>query len=308
MSIDCLCGGNLGRIGIPNCYATETDYLRAIIVPKYQANGTRTVILNTDFAADGKLPDSYIINKFDVIGWGLTPDEFEEGAPARTDRITQTSARGTIREISKGVKTYSFQLWGLPTAWASLLNSGACQDLGVYFVDSEGKLCGEANVDNTGLYPREIQKGSLVAEDFDASPTTGRYTQITFQLARTADESKFFSLPSSSFESDLLEAVSPVQAYIYQDEAGTNTATNMFIKLLDFNNAPIRGYAGLTDYLITEANGTPVAATTIVESKAGHYQITFASTSGDLSIKTNKTRTSTLDILYQSDSAIITTP
>ena len=123
MSESCICGGGLGKLGTPNCVSQEKDFVRAILVPTYDANGDKTIILNTDFV-NGVLPDSYIQGKLDTV-WAITPDQFEEGAPTRSDRITQTSANGTIREIQKGVKQYDFQLWNVPTAWQGQMNQGS---------------------------------------------------------------------------------------------------------------------------------------------------------------------------------------
>ena len=138
MSDSCICGGGLGELGTSNCVLQEKDFVRAILVPTFDENGDKTIILNTDFV-NGVLPDAFLQAKLDTI-WALTPDQFEEGAPTRSERLTQVSASGTIKELRKGVKQYEFQLWEVPTAWQGQINQGSCLNLSVYFIDSEGNI------------------------------------------------------------------------------------------------------------------------------------------------------------------------
>jgi len=305
MSDACICGGGTGTLGVSNCVKQETDFVRAILVPKYDINGAKTIILNTDFA-DGVLPDAYLQAKLDTV-WAITPNRFEEGAPARTEALKQTFASGTIKVVQPGVKQYDFQLLDVPTAWSGQLNKSSCLDMGVYFIDSEGKLCGESNADYTGMYPRSIQKNSILSEDFDATPTTVKYTQITFQLSRVANESKFYSLSSSVIASDLLDVKDLISATI-QNDTTSNTATEIYVRLIGLGNVPVVGYTELIDWGVTDLLGVTSAISAIEEVTDGSYKITMASTAGGAIVSVLKVRTSTTAILYSASPLTVVTP
>ncbi|NRA92140.1 MAG: hypothetical protein HRU26_05550 [Psychroserpens sp.] len=305
MSESCICGGGLGEFGVPNCVSQEKDFVRMIFVPTYDANGYKTIILNTDFV-NGILPDTYLQAKLDTI-WAITPDQFEEGSPTRSDAITKVSAGGTIKVVSKGVKQYDYQLWNVPTAWQGQMNQGSCLDLSVYPIDSEGKLGGESNADCTGMYPRKIQKNSLLAEDFDAAQGDIRYTKITFQLSKVANESKFYSLPSSSTGSDLLEVKDLVSATIKNDTT-TNTTTEIYVRLIGLGNVPVLGYTELTDWGVTDLSEVVSAISAVEEVSDGSYKLTVAVTAGGAIVSLLKVRTSTTAILYSASPLTVVTP
>ena len=169
------------------------------------------------------------------------------------------------------------------------------------------KLGGESNADCTGMYPRLIQKSSLVAEDFDATPTEGRYTKITFQLSRVANESKFYALASSATETDLLEAKDLVSATIKNDTT-SNTATEIYVRLIGLGNVPVVGYTELTDWGVTDLLGVTSAISAIEEVTDGSYKITMATTAGGAIVSVLKVRTSTTAILYSASPLTVVTP
>jgi hypothetical protein len=307
----CQCGGGLGKLGTPNCVNQEKVKARSVFLPLYDSEGNRNSILNTDFV-NGVLPDSYVQGKLDEIDaskrWNITPDTYEEVAPSRTDRITQTSSGGTIRELQKGVKTYDAQLWNVPTAWSSLINQGGCLELGEYTIDITGKLGGELSADGSELYPRAIQPQSLVAEDFDATNTEGQYTKLTYQLSRTADEAQFFAYGADALETDFLSARSLIQAEL-TGGSGVTTATDVFVTLKDFAHNPVRGQDEIADWSVLDALLAPVTISAVEEVADGEYKLTITSTPAEtLTVDFVKVRTSSNAILYCASAILVVTP
>ena len=217
----CFCGSGMGSLGLPNCVGTEGVHRRDIFVPLYDSTGARNSIPASELDNNnGKITESYIIGKLDETDaskrWQITPYTYKNGAPARTDDTSETAADGSIRILSRGVRTYSNELWDVPPTWAGQFNSGNCQEFGVYRIDETGKLGGELSDDKTELYPRAIEINSAIANENEAvDGSSGQKIVLTYQLSKNAVEKNFFTISATDISANLLTVRAQVEGSLW---------------------------------------------------------------------------------------------
>ena len=312
----CSCDGGIGNLGVPGCVETFGLSFRDIFMNTTAKDGTRNSIKSSDLV-NGKVPASFLLEKLNEPDpskrWYITPDNYEEVAPARTDRQTVESATGTIKSLRNGVKTFLGELWDVPSQWSAKLNKASCNQISVFKIDEGGAMAGVSSNDGLEFFPLTIQKGSLNAESFDATPAKSAYTSVTYQLSRIVNEGLYLTLSADDFEVDIREAKSLIEFDITQNTVETNTATEIYFNALNTTygtfGSPhaLEGASGLTDW--TVLNGlTPVVPSAVEEISAGVYKLTIPSTpTVDLTVSFNKTRMSIDAFGYVADSATITT-
>jgi len=332
----CFCGSGMGSLGLPNCVGTEGVHRRDIFVPLYDSTGVKNSIKASDLVA-GKLPEKFIIDMLDETDaskrWQITPYTYKNGAPARTDDTSETAADGSIRILSRGVRTYSNELWDVPPSWAGQFNSGSCQEFGVYRIDETGKLGGELSDDKTELYPRAIEINSAIANENEAvDGSSGQKIVLSYQLSKNAIEKNFFTLAATDISANLLTVRSQVEGslvFVSSSEPVTNTVLIVEAKSYlygSFNtftdvtglDADATDSAGATvtaadpnGYWSVTKAGVDVTIDTVAESATidGRYTITLGSAEAttELVISCNKPRNKATDVKYYFDDLTFTT-
>jgi len=316
----CLCGGGIGNIGLPSCVERPALIVKDIFMNTYAADGTRNSIKSTDLVG-GVLPSAFLLGKFTEADptkrWYITPDTYEEAEPTRTDRTTQESATGTIKTLRNGQIQRSFQLWDVPHSWASKLNTATCNEVSVFSVDESGKLVGETNKDGSEFFGLIIQKGTLNAEAFEASPTVDAYTSITYQISRASVEGSFLTLSADQLEDDLRTARSLIEVDLTQG-SGANTNTKIFVDAFNgtlgsFGNYhPLQGAVLIADWKVFTSAGTlgaEIVITNVTENAAGQYEIDLtADAATEVFVSFVKVKTSISDFGYVADQVSITKP
>jgi hypothetical protein len=326
----CFCGSGMGSLGLPNCVGTEGVHRRDIFVPLYDSTGARNSIAAGDLVA-GKVTEAYIIGKLDETDaskrWQITPYTYKNGAPARTDDTSETAADGSIRILSRGVRTYSNELWDVPPTWAGQFNSGNCQEFGVYRIDETGKLGGELSDDKTELYPRAIEINSAIANENEAvDGSSGQKIVLTYQLSKNAVEKNFFTISATDISANLLtvraqvegslvfvssseptlntELVIDAKSYLY---GSFNTFTDVTGLDADSNESP--AVTAENYWTVTKA-GASLTIANVTESATvdGRYTIELSTVEDGsaLVVGCNKGRGKATDVKYYFDNIDIT--
>ena len=302
----CFCGSGMGSLGLPNCVGTEGVHRRDIFVPLYDSTGARNSIKASELT-NGKLTEATIIKKLDGIDslgnydssiqWQITPYTYKNGAPARTDDTSETAADGSIRILSRGVRTYSNELWDVPPTWAGQFNSGNCQEFGVYRIDETGKLGGELSDDKTELYPRAIEINSAIANENEAvDGSSGQKIVLTYQLSKNAVEKNFFTISATDILANLLTVRSQVEGTLaYASASEVSLKTDLVI---DAKSYLYGSFDSFTDVVGLDADATDADGNTVTPHGAsGYWQITNTST-GAAIVTTAVSESATVDGRY----------
>lgn len=327
----CSCGGGLGNIGLPSCVKRPGLIKKDIFFNTYATDGTRNSIKITDFV-DGVLPASFLLAKLTDPDpskrWYITPDEYEEADPTRTDKTTQESATGTIKILRKGQRNRSFQLWEVPDSWASQLNRATCSEVSVHSIDEAGCLIGEVNEDGTEFFGLPINKNTLYAEPFEATPTVDAYTMVTYQISRLSEEGSYLTISKDQLEDDLRQARSLIGVDLTQnftdpvppatEPVNPNTNTEIFINAFNCTLGTFGDYHALqaatdvSDWKVFTSPGTAGTEINVVaveEYEKGKYKLTLdADVATKVYVSFVKVKQSIADFGYVADQVTITKP
>lgn len=317
----CECGGGIGNIGLPSCVKRAGLIKKDIFFNTYAADGTRNSIKATDFV-DGVLPMAYLLERFTdpdpTKRWYITPDEYEEAAPTRTDRTTQESNTGTQKTLRKGQLNRVFELWEVPHSWADKLNKGTCNEVSVLSIDEAGNLVGEVAPDGSEFYGLMIQKGTLFAEPFEATADKDAYTMVTYQISRLSNEGMYLTIGSSETEGDIKTARSLIEVDLTQNPDNANTNTEIFVDAFNctlgtFGNFhALQGATDTADWKVYTSPGTQgveLNITAVEEYEKGKYKITVdADPATTVYVSFAKVKQSLSDFGYVADQVTITKP
>lgn len=318
-NFSCVCGGGLGDLGVPSCVKTFGLSVRDIFMNTFAKDGTRNSIKFSDLDSEGVLPAAFLLGKFNdpdpTKRWYITPDQYEEQTPARTEKQQQTSGTGTIKNLRNGVKTFAAELWDVPDSWAASINKGSCNEMSVFKVDEPGSMAGEVSSDGSEFFPLRIQKKTLNAEPFDAVPGKDGYTAVTYQLSRSVQEGNLLTLASSQFGESLLDAKSLIGMVLSQGVTA-NTATELYVDAKSVPNGTygkpfyLVGYTLPTDWSITDSSMANVVPVSVEELEDGKYKYTLppAVPAGEIKVAFVKERTSITEEGYSTEEITLTKP
>lgn len=313
----CKCGDGQQNLGILGCYDSFESVKKHIRVNIFDNQGNRNGVLLTDLV-DGKLTDAYLLDKFNEDDyskrWFSTPGTYENVEPSRTDSTYEDFSSGARELIDVGVKAFQGVHPKTAGSVAGKMNSGACALLGNYEVDKNGSLKGEMSADGTILYPIQQSKGSYEAVEID--PVEGsavQRIQVTFQYAKTVNESQLRIIESSNIEVDLLEVNGALDGNL--ELTGSPTATS-FSAVFDIDSfgafgvvIPIEGQVEPSDWQITDTGLNNIVPTLVTEVIAGQYDFTIPSTPAEtLSVKYVGVPDSATSQPFESDVLTVTTP
>jgi len=317
MSGFCKCGDgqeNLGVLGCPRLLESVKKHIR---VATFDSQGNRNSILKSDFV-DGQLPEAYILGKLNETDaskrWYLTPKTYENVEPSRTDSSFEDFSSGAKVKIDTGVKEFSGIIPQTDGQVAGKMNKGACSSFGQFEIDTAGSIKGEMSLDGLELFPITVAQGSFEAVEID--PVEGssvQRIQITFQYAKTVNESQLRIVNAENIDVDLLKINGALTGDL--EETGTATATT-FSALFSIDSfgyfgevIPIEGQVTPADWSIVDSGLNVIVPSAVVEIVAGQYDFTIASTPSEtLKVSFIGVPASATDQAYVSKTLTVTTP
>jgi hypothetical protein len=313
----CLCGGGMGAIGVPSCIERYGLSVKDIFMDTFDGDGQRNSIKATDMV-NGQLPFAFLLDKFNEADptkrWNITPDLYEEVAPSRTDNQTQESATGTIKTLRNGVRIFLAELWEVPDSWAAKINKAKCNKQSTFKIDEAGNMAGEVSADGSEFYPLMIQKGTLNATPFEATPAKDAYTAVTYQLSRQVVEGSYLTLSAAQIEGDMRSANSMIGMDLVQGD-GTNSVTELFVDAFNvtygtFDNfTPLVGATTPSDWDVTDSALSSVTVSSVDELSDGVYKLTIPTApSGNTIVAYAKARTALSEIGYVADAVTLVIP
>ena len=313
----CKCGTGKQNLGVLGCFDDFSSVKKHIGVNVFDSQGNRNSILLTDLV-DGKLTDAYILDKLNEEDaskrWYITPSTYENVEPSRTDSTYEDFSSGARVLIDVGVKAFLGVIPKTSGAIAGKMNAGQCTLSGNYELDTSSSLKGEMSADGLELYPIQIAKGSYEAVEIE--PIEGsavQRIQVTFQYAKTVNESNLRIIASTDIDVDLLKVNGALDGDL--EETGTPSATE-FSATFDIDSMgawgvviPIEGQVEPTDWSITDIGLNNIVPSSITETVAGTYVFTIPSTPAEtLTVKFVGVPDSATDQVYESDVLTVTTP
>lgn len=322
----CSCETGQQNLGVLGCYDAFESVKKHIRVNTFDSAGNRNSIKLSDLE-DGKLTDSYILDRLmgivpgsnpveydESTKWYITPRTYENVEPSRTDSTYEDFSSGARQLIDTGVKAFQGIIPKTAGVIAQKMNSGACASIGNFEIDVNGSLKGEMSVDGSELYPIAVAQGSFEAIEID--PVEGssvQRIQITFQYAKTVNEGQLRIISSEDIEVSLLNINGGLTGDL--TETGTSSATSFSVVfgIDSFGKfgvvIPIEGQVDVTDWQIIDSSLGVVTPTSVTESIAGQYDFVIPSTPGDvLSVTFVGVPDSATDQAYDSNVLSVTTP
>lgn len=320
MSELCNCATNAGRTALTACAKGQSPIRKDFFWCMIGSDGTPNVITSDDLDENGYLKESFLISKLNAVDIRdriiPIPFEYENSAPTRTDSTVETTDRGTQFFIQSGVVQMVAQLKNIPHSWSWQINQLRCLEIGVLHIDEENRVLGEVNAAGTELAPRRIEKNNLEGKPYYGTDTTVSYTEISYQLSRLADESKFIGLAGA--EVDLLEVEGLIPFSLLDGQVTStyeNSTTEIYVdaKIVNYgtlNNQALSGLVAGNFTVTNTATGLDLTIDSVAEPVTGKYLITLnaAAASANLDIKYVETRTEVNDKGYGANTYNVTLP
>ena len=311
----CKCGDgqeNLGVLGCPRILESVKKHIR---VATFDSEGNRNSILLSELVG-GELTDAYILAKLSEDDaskrWYLTPKNYENVEPSRTDSSFEDFSSGARIKVDTGVKEFAGIIPQVDAQLAAKLNKGACSSFGHYEIDKAGSIKGEMSTDGLELFPIAVAAGSYEAVEIEAVEGSAvQRISITFQYAKTVNEGQLRIIPSDKILVDLLKINGALAGKLVEEGTATATSFSAKFTIADFGyfgeEIAIEGQVDPADWLIVDSSLAVIVPTSVVESADGLYDFTIPTTAaGVLKVEYKGAPASALDQSYVSDILSVT--
>tara|TARA_R100001244_G_scaffold9752_2_gene11840 strand:+ start:509 stop:1459 length:951 start_codon:yes stop_codon:yes gene_type:complete len=311
----CKCGTGKQNLGVLGCFDDFSSVKKHIGVNIFDSQGNRNGILLSDLV-DGKLTDAYILGKLNEDDsskrWYLTPSTYENVEPSRTDSTYEDFSSGARVLIDVGVKAFLGVIPKTAGELAGKMNAGQCSLSGNYELDTSGSLKGEMSADGLELYPIQVAKGSFEAVEIE--PIEGsavQRIQVTFQYAKTVNESNLRLIASENIDVDLLKVNGALDGEL-EGTGSITTTTFSTIFGIDSMGAwgvviPIEGQIEPSDWLVIDSALAVQVPTSVTETVAGTYDFVVpAMATGAATVKFVGIPDSATDQVYESNTLTLT--
>lgn len=274
MATFCVCGSGLSNTGVPGCQSVQAVTKKLIYVPLRDSAGTRNFIADSDVVDEAFLTQK--INEADPSKRWYPSPFVENVEDTKGDSTFESLNSGTNIFIQEGARTFTAMHIRESTTFLEKLKSLKCGDVGVYLIDIEEQLTGAKSADGTKLYPIKIDKETFDPILMKATDTTTQKIQVKFEFDRTERDEDLRSIKVAGIlgVSGLLDGT--MQAV----QGATGNTDSVTVKIeLDYGQFgdPL-ALSGLVDADFSannETTGSPVSISSVVESPAGTYLITF---------------------------------
>ena len=281
MAIGCDCKVGLSNTGRPNCVPLFSVVSSMIQVPLTANDGTKNKIDLTS------LPTwSTLVNEADASKRWFPIPAFENVEVPKADSLFEESASGRMAYLRQGKRSFSGELWADDSTpqFLGKLQKARCVEFGVYIVDVNGNLIGSK--EGTDLCPIPVDNDSWNPVFNFATDSTVQKIVLGFDFDRLYNDSSMYQINPTEAGIDFrtLEGLVDVTLTF----SGSISVNSLTVKgAFDYGTAvnPIKyeGASLTTDWSISnESSGAVLFPTTVAESPAGTYTLTYASqTIGD---------------------------
>lgn len=256
-----------------------------LIAQLYANDGTRNKILSTDTVDDAYIAD--LVNQSDESKRFYVLGEFKNGELPLPDFITQSLSDGSTINVDLNPQTFSGELYKRTPRQLGNIASLSCNKIGFLAVDTCGNVLGEADSDETEMYPIAINTDAWGSRYQFASPTEASRGVITMEVDKTSNF-KDYRFIASDLDT-MGTAFNGVQDAFVTNVTGVTTTEFVFdlgFKVGKFNdNVALEGYTASDLELVnvTQDSIVSLSALTASATVSGRYTATFAAqTSADV--------------------------
>lgn len=282
MSTTCDCTSVYKNSGQPTCKGTNLAVPRKpIMVPKYKADGTLNKI-----TLPATLNQAYfttLVNNVDRTQRWYPLPQFVNAEISKAESVYETFNDGSKIFVNEGVRSFTAKFPNMQPQYISVLKSGNCNEMAVYFVDKNGSLQGLSNGTENELYPFDLNANTFNAILNWATDTTATSVDFSFEFNTDMKDEDIRIIPASEMVSvNLLNLEGLYDAKKTVVSTGqTSTVFKLYAESLnqakkvaitglvvgDFSVFNVTDSAAVTTGLtLTETVGTP-----------GEYTLTYAS-------------------------------
>ena len=284
--------GNMAR---PNCVIEQKALAFPVIVPRYKADGTRntldlavdplTLLNPAGIAGDYATIGAYILDKTNNAAW-LPQERFypmpkvENASFERTETVYETAPSTQKYKLdSGGVRSWKMELWAKDSVFQIYreLKKFGCSDLDVFYIDVAGAIWGIKD-DATTSVVRGYEMSSETWDVFKdyATDTTVSKLMVSFDLENSECEENSYAVTSEELGYKATSLKGLQSGFMNVDNTDLSTVV---VDLFTYYGTA-KTYAsivGLLDanFVVTDAVGTVLAHTGIVENPNGTYTITM---------------------------------
>jgi hypothetical protein len=267
--------------GQPTCKGTNLAVPRKpIMVPKYRSDGTLNKItlpetLNQAFY-------TALVNNVDRSQRWYPLPKFVNAEISKAESVYETNNDGSKTFVSEGVRSFTAKFPTMQPQYISVLKSGNCNEMAVYFVDKNGSLQGMSNGTENELYPFDLNANTFNAILNWATDTTATSVDFSFEFATDMLDENIRIITSGDMVSvNLLNLEGLYDAKKTVVSTGqTSTVFKLYADSL--NQAKKVAITGLTAtdfaiYNVTDSAAVTILTATETVGVAGEYTLTYAS-------------------------------
>lgn len=277
----------LDECGIANTGIEPCSY-----IPKAPA----AVVFVKIKADDGTLNSLTVGSTLDQTDWNALINQanpskrfYPMGSGTSADKFVQTVTEPTSVEGDFGALYYpvdmvktnmEFRAMNAPENYvADLAKALKCGIWGAYLVDYNGKLYGQISDDGTKLYPKEIQKGTLIG-----LYTPPSISDVGFGLFKWTWSVSNLATNARIMTNITANIIGTEGLISVNGEIGTITSTTVRIKLIVKSNVaegiPFEGLVTADFDILKVSDNTAITVSNAEEVAEGDYLVTCTSSTG----------------------------
>lgn len=270
------CGTGFGNTGTyPAC--TGFKAIRGcIVVPTTATDGTPNVIPQGTVIDDAYLAER--LNDVDPSKRWYPLGGTEAATSVREDPTYFTNPSGALEFVKQGIRKLEFQLRQKGSEFLGQIKPCSCDQLSFFAIDIDGNIRGLiSQIPATDFYPTPIQPASFYASLVDATETEPEHLAVQFQYQLNVDDSLLRLYPSQLIQTQLLNAVGLIDAFVAFSNM-TTTGFKAALTTLYSNGTNKYNVTGLLVGAFALYDVTASAAitiTSVVESAPGSGIYTF---------------------------------
>lgn len=244
----CTCGSGGKNTGITSCVPVIARIAFPIFTERFDSDGNRNSIKESDFNAAGILPEAFIDDKINEVDntkrWYPTP-KINTVTDVRAEANT-FDVDGIAIIVDQGVRTFVGSYYakkGSPK-FAGVLNSFQCIDMSYYEATVEGAIAGI--VGGTELFPIDIESGTMNATVVKGTKTDPNSVQLVFAIEELVRDENLMQISAGQIEGSILLKKGLLDILGSENALVPNTATTLRLDLSycygDFNKLnPFKG-------------------------------------------------------------------
>lgn len=298
MSVECVCGTNIGNLGSPNCPPEIGKILKANFQNQYQDNGTRnyldtTVTLNAAYWNAKQYHADTDIRIYPL------PEILEEVEANKEPTVYKTYKSGRMVKIRQGFRNFVAKVVKAAAALVDKINARGCSKLGVYFHTTKGFLGWYTEPGK--LYPIPISQDSLDAILQLQNEDDPQFINLMMQWAQNVTDGKLAIIPYSAIDPDfdLQEDLRGMLDTNIEQVAANRSTTTFKLKItFDYGDAvtmqPVTGLVTADFAVFNDTDNLSAALTSATEdpNEPGTYAFVIAAAqtaTDDLRLSLNAT-------------------